>query len=104
MKRWIAYEHDETGWPTEGLVIVQAKTQAQARRVMAAAIAARRDAEASLQRRARLSAIFIEAPTELGGGDARFGSTDTADPIFIGFDRAERRPPKPLASRRRRRP
>ena len=62
MSFWIAYEHDETGWPTEAFLIVAAGSQAEARQIMVAAITARREIEDSRETRARLSEIFIEAP------------------------------------------
>ena len=86
MKRWIAYEHDETGRPTESCLIVTAPTQTEARQLMSGAITSH-GATATRQRRDRLYAIFIEAPQELPAEDPRHALvTDPAKPTFLGFD------------------
>jgi hypothetical protein len=86
MKRWIAHEHDETGWPTESCLIVTAPTQTEAKQLMSGAITAR-SSTATRQQRDRLYAIFIEAPQELPAEDPRHALiTDPATPTFLGFD------------------
>jgi hypothetical protein len=85
-EKWIAYEHDETGWPTEACLIVTATTQTEARQLMSTAIAAR-SSIATRQLRDRLYAIFIESPQGLSAEDPRLALiTDPATPIFVGFD------------------
>ena len=103
MTLWIAYERDETGWPTDAFLIVAAATQDEARRTMADAITARRDAEQSLTPRARLSEIFIEAPTKLAADDPRVASSaSVSQPTFRGFDGTTAPVQKAPASYRRR--
>jgi hypothetical protein len=86
MKRWVAYEHDETGWPTESCLIVTAATQTDAKQLMSSAIAAH-GTTATRQQRQRVYAIFIEAPQELLAEDPRYVLiTDPATPTFLGFD------------------
>jgi hypothetical protein len=85
MKRWIAHEHDETGWPTQSCLIVSAATQLEARQLMTDAITAH-STSADRHLRSRLFAIFIEDPRELPADDPRHGLvTDPIAPIFIGF-------------------
>jgi hypothetical protein len=85
-EKWIAYEHDETGWATEACLIVTATTQTEARQLMSTAIAAR-GSLATRQLRDRLYAIFIEAPQGLPAEDPRHAFiTDPATPTFVGFD------------------
>jgi hypothetical protein len=86
MKRWIAHEHDETGWPTESCLIVTAPTQADAKQVMNNAIT-EYSATATRQNRDRLLAIFTEGPEELPTDDPRHNLiTDPAAPTFLGFN------------------
>jgi hypothetical protein len=86
MKRWIAHEHDETGWPTQSSLIVSAATQLEAKQLMSDAITAQ-SAGADRHLRNRLFAIFIEAPRELPADDPRHDLvTDPIAPTFIGFD------------------
>lgn len=91
VKRWIAHEHDETGWSTDSYVVAIAPTREDARRVMGEAIAARA-AAASREMSIRIWAIFIEAPNELTDDDPR-GShlTDPGTPSFHGFDEPDER-------------
>jgi hypothetical protein len=85
-EKWIAYEHDETGWPTESCLIVTAPTQTEAKQLMSSAITAR-SSTATRQLRDRLYAIFIEAPQGLPAEDPRHALiTDPARPTFVGFD------------------
>lgn len=99
MKCWVAHEHDETGPPTECCLIVAAPTQTEAKQLMSSAITAH-GATATRQRRARLYAIFIEAPQELSAEDPRHALvTDPATPTFLGFeegllDDRRRQPPR----------
>jgi hypothetical protein len=86
MKRWIAHEHDDMGWPTDAYVVAMAETREDARRLMAEAITARA-AGVSRELNARIWAIFIEAPNELAEDDPRGGHvTDPGTPVFHGFD------------------
>ncbi len=86
MKSWIAYERDETGWPTDACLIVRADTQTEAEQLMGSAISAH-STNATRQDRERLYSIFIEAPEELTAGDPRQQLiTDPATPTFRGFD------------------
>lgn len=86
MKRWIAREHDETGWPTDACLIVSAHTQTEAKQLMGSAISAH-SKTARGRNRERLYAIFIEAPEELPADDPRQRLiTDPATPTFLGFD------------------
>ena len=86
MKRWIAHEHDETGWPTDSWLVVTAPTQTEAKQLMSLAITAH-GTTTTRQRRDRLYAIFIEAPQELAAEDPRHALvTDPHTPTFFGFD------------------
>jgi hypothetical protein len=86
MKSWIAYEHDETGWPTGSCLIVTAHSQIEAKELMSSAITAH-VTTATRQNRDRLYAIFIEAPQELPADDPRHDLiVDPATPTFLGFD------------------
>ena len=86
MKRWIAHERDDTGWPTEACLIVSAHTQTDAKHLMGIAISAHTEAT-TRQLRERLYAIFIEAPEELADDDPRQKLiTDPDTPTFLGFD------------------
>jgi hypothetical protein len=85
VKRWIAYETDETGWPSDAFLVVMAKTRGDARLLMADAINQRRDRETSREVRARLSEIFIEAPRELTSTDPQGAGVEHGAPLFEGF-------------------
>ena len=86
MKKWIAHEHDESGWPTESCLIVTAPTQTEAQQLMNNAINAH-STTATRQNRERLFAIFTEAVQELPTDDPRHDLiADPAAPTFLGFD------------------
>jgi hypothetical protein len=86
VKRWIAHEHDDGGWPTDSYVVAMAETRDDARRLMGEAITARATA-ASPELNVRIWAIFIEAPRELAEDDPRGGHViDPQTPVFCGFD------------------
>jgi hypothetical protein len=86
MKRWIAHEHDESGWPTDAHVIVTAETSEQAKALMGEAITVRGN-QVSPGMNIRIYAIFIEAPRELVDGDPRAeGLTKSHVAVFRGFD------------------
>lgn len=89
MTRWIAYEYEDSGWPTHAYLIVDADTQADARRAMARAIAAQ-STGCPPPLRARFSALFIEDPRELPEDDPRSPPAGVEEPIFRGFGEAPR--------------
>ena len=83
---WIAYEHTDDGWPTDAFLLLIADTAQEAQRRMIKAIDARA-AAAPVKTRARLYAIFVEAPQPLPPHDPRGGLiTDPTTPVFFGFD------------------
>ncbi len=92
MKRWIAYEHDDMGWPTDSYVVAMAETREDAQRVMGEAIAACA-AAVSRAMNLRIWAIFIEAPDQLGNDDPRASHvTDPGTAVFRGFDEPDQTP------------
>lgn len=93
VKRWIAYEHDDVGGPTDSYVVAMAETREDAQRVMGEAIATRATAAVSRAMNLRIWAIFIEAPHELANDDARASPvTDPGTAVFQGFDEPEQTP------------
>ncbi len=86
MKCWIAYEHEDNGWPTAAFVLAIAETSEEAKQAMIRAIDTRA-ATVSYENRERLYAIFVEASRELPADDPRKELiTAPFAPVFSGFE------------------